>query len=254
MKELDFRLDGRCALITGAGRGIGLGIARGLAAQGGAVVIQDIDLEVAEAEAKSMREAGGLAFAIGGDVSDLSQAATMIESAKKLTGGLHILVNNAAIQLSKNWRENTLEETQTMFNADLVFPLLICQEAAKIFREQRWGRIINIGSIQQISANPNMLPYSTSKAALAHMTKAMARDLGRDQITVNCIAPGWFDTWRNRHDFANEQEKIEKGRHIPWGRLGQPDDCAGLAVLLCSQAGEYITGQSIHVDGGMSAR
>ncbi len=251
----NFRLDGRRALLTGAGRGIGLGIARALAAQGAAVAIQDIEQDVAEAEARALREAGAVAVSLGGDVTDLSQAAPMVAQAQQALGGLDILVNNAAIQMRKSWQENTVEEIQQQFNANIIFPMLLCQQAAAIFRRQRWGRIINLGSIQQLNANPYMLPYSTSKAALAHMTRAMARDLARDQITVNLIAPGWFDTWRNRHDFSSEEEKIERGRHaIPIGRVGEPEDCAGIAVLLCSAAGDYITGQSIHVDGGMSAR
>jgi glucose 1-dehydrogenase len=254
MNAPDFRLDGRCALITGAGRGIGLGIAQALAAQGAAVAIQDIDVEVAESEAAKLRDQGARAIALGGDVTDLALAPRLISETHQQLGGLHILINNAAIQLHKHWLELTLDEIQRQFNADLVFPLLLCQHAAPILRQQKWGRIINLGSIQQKHANPGMLPYSTSKEGLAHMTRGLARDLAKDQITVNLIAPGWYDTYRNRNDFPSEEAKIERGRKsVPLGRVGEPQDCAGICVLLCSPAGEYITAQTIFVDGGMSA-
>ena len=93
------------------------------------------------------------------------------------------------------------------------------------------------------------------KAALENLTRSLARELAKDNVTVNCVAPGWVDTWRNRFDFANEQEKVEKGRrHIPLGRIGEPEDYAGVTLLLCSEAGSYITGQTIYVDGGLSVR
>lgn len=255
MNEPNFRLDGRCALITGAGRGIGLGIARAYAALGAKVAIQDIDLDVAEAEAKQIRDAGGFAVALGGDATRLDFAPTVVAQARDALGGLHILLNNAAIQQHKHWMELAAEEIEGMLRADIVVPLLLCQQVVPIFKEQRWGRIINLGSIQQLGGNPHMLPYSASKAALANMTKALARDLAREGITVNLLAPGWFDTYRNRRDWSNEQEKAEAGkRAVPIGRIGEPQDCAGAAVLLASEAGGYITGQSIFVDGGMSAR
>ena len=100
-----------------------------------------------------------------------------------------------------------------------------------------------------------MLPYSISKSALDHMTRALARDLAKDGITVNLLAPGYFNTWRNRDEFPTPEVMAERGqRHVPLGRVGQPEDVAGVAVLLCSPAGEYITGQTIYVDGGLSSR
>ena len=146
-----------------------------------------------------------------------------------------------------------LQEIQKQFDCDLLVPILLCRHAVPHMKAKQWGRIINLGSIQQRNANPHMLPYSLSKAAMEKFTMALARDLARDQITVNCIAPGWINTWRNRDDFRNEQEIKQKGKHIPLGRIGQPEDFGGIAVLLCSDAGSYITGQTIFVDGGLSA-
>ena len=146
-----------------------------------------------------------------------------------------------------------MEDFRRQFDADLLMPILLCREAVPLMKQKKWGRIINLGSIQQRGANPGMLPYSLSKAAIDKLTKALARDLAKDQITVNCIAPGWINTWRNRNDFKNEEDMKSRGKHVPIGRVGQPSDFAGITLLLCSDAGEYITGQTIFVDGGMSA-
>jgi NAD(P)-dependent dehydrogenase (short-subunit alcohol dehydrogenase family) len=250
----NFRLDGRVALITGAGRGIGLGMAKALASVGCAVAIQDIEPAVAEAEANKLRDAGAKAVAIGGDVLDLATPKRVVDETVAKLGGLHILVNNAAIQMRKHWLELAAEEIERQFRANLTAPVLFAQHAVPIMRQRRWGRIINLGSVQQRRGNPGMLAYSMSKAALVNFNSGLAVDLAKDGITVNLLGPGWFDTYRNRDNFGDDAHKAELGKkHVPLGRVGQPEDCGGIAVLLCSDAGEYITGQTIYVDGGISA-
>jgi len=249
-----FDLTGKVALLTGAGRGIGLAIARTFAAAGCAVAIQDIELAVAQEAAQSIETAGGRAIALDGDAGDLSLAKRVIESVTAQLGGVHILVNNAAIQRSVSWLEQDGEEMVKTLTTNVVSPILFCQAVTPIFRNQQWGRIINIGSIQGIRGNQHMLPYSLSKAAVSTMTRAMARDLGRDGITVNCIAPGWIaGTHRNRRDFQSNDDKLGKGNHIPTGRVGEPEDLAGIALLMATDAGSYMNGQTCYVDGGMSA-
>ncbi|HLL91048.1 MAG TPA: SDR family NAD(P)-dependent oxidoreductase [Tepidisphaeraceae bacterium] len=250
----DFNLSGKVALLTGAGRGIGLGIAKALAAHGAAVAIQDVDVDVAAAEAEAILTAGGRAVAIGGDVTDLGLAGRVVKETVQQLGGLHVLVNNAAIQKPVHWLDQPPEEMATYLTTNVVGPIAFCQHAVPVLRQQRWGRIVNIGSIQGAGGNAAMLPYSLSKAALVTLTKALARDLAKDNVTVNLISPGWINTYRNRDDFPTEQVKEDKGRHVPLGRVGEPADFGGVAVLLCSDAGAYITGQVIGVDGGMSAR
>ena len=249
-----FRVDGKIALVTGAGRGIGLAIAKALAASGALVAIQDIELAVAQKEADAINASGGKAIALGGDIGDPTLPERLIQESVSSLGGLHILINNAAIQVERHWMESTPDELERLLRADLIAPIRLCQLAVPIFKAQRFGRIINIGSIQQKSGNVTMLGYSLSKAALEKFTIAIAGDLAKDQITVNLIAPGWVNTYRNRADFASPEDLKKKGRHIPIGRIAEPEDHVGIALLLCSEAGSYITGQSIYVDGGLSAR
>lgn len=251
----DFRLDGRLALVTGSGRGIGLAIARALAAQGAGVAIQDIDQGVAEQEAARICAAGGTAVAFGGDVTDLTLPGRLVPQVVSALGGLHILVNNAAIQVDSDWKQVPAEQFELQLRANVTVPMLFCQQAVPIFVAQGFGRIINLGSIQQLAGNPRMLSYSIGKAALATMTKALAREMAEHQVTVNLIAPGYVaGTLRNQWALQTPQDKQERGRHLPMRRMAEPEDHAGMAVLLCSAAGSYITGQSIFVDGGLSTR
>jgi NAD(P)-dependent dehydrogenase (short-subunit alcohol dehydrogenase family) len=250
-----FRLDGRVALLTGAARGIGLGMARALASAGCAVAIQDIDLPVAREEVKKINGQGGRAIALGGDVGDLSTPAKVVDDVVRELGWLHILVNNAAIQAHRHWLQDTPQDIQQQIQADLISPILFSQLVVPLFKKQRWGRIINLGSIQGRKGNPNMLPYSLCKAAIEKFSIALARDLAPDQITVNTIAPGWINTQRTEQAFSSPEDKAEQGkRAVPIGRVGEPSDFTGIILLLCSDAGEYITGQSIYVDGGLGAR
>lgn len=252
MKTPSFRLDGKVALVTGAGRGMGLSMARALAGAGCAVAIQDIDEAVAVSAAEEITRMGGKATGFGGDLKDLTLAGRLVPEVVKRLGGLHVLINNGSIQESRPWLEVSMEEIRRQFDADLFAPILFCQQTAPIFKQQRWGRIVNVGSIQAARGNENMLPYSLCKAAMEKMTMALARDLGPSNVTVNLIAPGWFDTHRNRDVFKTEMDRERIGGKLPAGRIGQPEDIEGLTLLLCSEAGSYITGQSIYIDGGMS--
>lgn len=249
----NFSLQGRIALVTGAGRGIGLGIAQALASAGASVAIQDIDLDVAKDEADKLRAAGCRAIALGGDIRDVDHATRWIDQTIEKLGGLHILVNNGAIQSQQPWLEVTIAMMEEQFRANLFTPIVLCQRAVSTFRPQKFGRIVNVSSIQQRHGNLGMLPYSLSKAALATLTTALVRDTVKDGITVNTIAPGFFRTLRNKSSFETEEKAKRADNWVPVGRAGEPEDCAGIALLLCSDAGSYITGQTIFVDGGMSA-
>lgn len=252
MDAPDFRLDGKVALVTGAGRGIGLAIAQALASQGCAVALQDIDKGVAAAEVEKIKEAGGKGIALGGDLRDLSQADVLVGETVAQLGRLNVLVNNGAVQTAKRWTDLSVEEIESNFRANMTMPILLSQRAYPHLKADGHGRIINIGSVQELGF-PEMLAYSMSKSGLHNMTRALAKELAKDGITVNQISPGYFNTYRNREDFKTPQELTEKGkRFVPMGRIGDPEDCAGLALLLAGPAGSYITGQTIFVDGGIA--
>lgn len=248
---VSFDLTGKVALLTGAGRGIGLAIAQALAGVGTAVAIQDLDLAVAQKEAEAINADGGRAIALGGDVCDLQLAGPMVKQTAQQLGGLHILVNNASVQTHYHWSKMQPSDMQRTLAANWMFPLMLCQAAAPIFKQQRWGRIVNIGSVQQRWPNMHMLDYSTSKEALAHLTRGLSRDLCGDNITVNMISPGWFNTLRNREQLTDAETVQKLGKRVPMGRIGEPADCAGAALLFCSEAGNYITGQTLFIDGGL---
>lgn len=254
METVNFRLDGKVALVTGAGRGIGLGIAEAFAAAGCAVAIQDIDQAVAQSAVDTLQKQGARAVALGGDAAEKTFAAQTVRAVVEALGGFHILVNNAAIQTTQPWENMPADLVERQYRANVITPLLFCQQVIPIFRKQHFGRIINVGSIQQLKGIPTMLPYSMSKAALWNMTTGLAVDVASDGVTVNLLAPGYFDTVRNSDHLKDEAGRARAGKGIPLGRIGEPRDCAGAALLLASDAGAYITGQRIHVDGGMSLK
>ena len=244
-----FRVDGKVALITGAGRGIGLAIAQALAEAGAKVAIQDIDHDIAAAEAGKLVDAGGQAIALGGDATKLADVEGWITQTREALGDVDILVNNVSIQASYSLEEWPIEEAEKILRTNVIGPMRLIQLAVPHMRERKWGRILNVGSIQGIKGYPGMLPYSAGKAALHNMTRALARGLGQHGITCNAIAPGIFNTLRNSETFGKHD--IHDFKDLPLRRAGLPDDCAAISLLLCSDAGKYITGDCVSVDGGM---
>ena len=253
MRFPDFGVQGRRVLLTGSGRGIGLAIAQALAAGGASVAIQDIDETVATAEADAINAAGGQAVGLGGDLADLSLPERLIEQTTAAFGGVDVLINNASIQKQAKFHEHTVEAMRRQLDVNILAATRLCQLVLPAMQERRWGRIINFSSIQAKGGNPGMPAYAMSRAAMENLTRGLGRRFARDGVTVNCVAPGWFNTFRNREQFPDDEALQNAGKHVPAGRVGRADDCNGVVALLCSAAGEYITGQTIHVDGGMSA-
>jgi NAD(P)-dependent dehydrogenase (short-subunit alcohol dehydrogenase family) len=248
-----FRLDGRVALLTGAGRGIGLSIARALAEAGARVVIQDLARDVAEQAAASIRESGASAAAIGGDATAIADVERWPAEACAAIGGadgVDILVNNVSVQGWHKLDEWKLDEADRILRTNVLGPWRLTQLCAPHMRGRRWGRVLNVGSIQALRGNAEMSPYAASKAALDNLTRSFARALGEHGITVNAIAPGMVDTLRNRGEFERRNGD-NSAKWLPLRRTSVPEDMAGAALLLCSDAGAYITGAVIPVDGGM---
>ncbi len=245
-----FRLDGRVALVTGASRGLGLGMAQALAHAGA-------DLAIASRTAGDLAEAEDMIRAVGSrtlnlptDVGDVEAVRGMIGRTVDHFGRLDILVNAAGINFRRPFDTFTPEDWDTLMAVNLKGAFFACQEAAPVMRRQGKGKIINVGSIAFEISVPNIALYAISKGGMRQMTRALAIELARDNINVNAIAPGRF--WTRMTDaFFSVPELYESAVGvIPMGRPGTPSDLAGTTVLLASDGSDYITGQTIFVDGG----
>jgi NAD(P)-dependent dehydrogenase (short-subunit alcohol dehydrogenase family) len=179
-------------------------------------------------------------------------------SAKNIAGFLSshglqidILVLNASVQFRKSWDEVTAEEFELQINTNLRASLFLIQELFPAMKEKGWGRIVTIGSVQQLRPHQQMIAYAASKVAQLSMVKSLAPQFGPSGVTINNLAPGAILTGRNEEVLRDENYKKNVEAKIPLGFIGEPADCAATALLLCSDAGRYITGQDLFVDGGM---
>lgn len=252
MKEL-FNLAGKRALVTGSSQGIGRAIALALAECGADVMIHCAST-VAKAEAVR-REVEALNVHSGITVADLASpdaAEKIFSETQSALGGAEILVLNASMQIRKGWREITPEEYRRQVDVNFGACLWLIQKFAPAMQAARWGRILTIGSVQQVRPHPQMLVYSATKSALVNLVRSLAPQLAADGVTINNLAPGAIATGRNEEVLANEEYRKLVESKIPLGFVGETADCSAMAALLCSEAGRYITGQDIFVDGGMS--
>lgn len=248
-----FNLSGRAALVTGSSRGIGRAIALGLAECGAAVAVHGIsaDQTLAETLARIQRHSPRSA-SVTGDLARPDCAERIVAEATTALGMLDILVINASIQIRKPWTQITADEAQRQMQVNFHASLRLIQAAAPAMQHRKWGRILTIGSVQQVSPHPDMAVYAASKSALENLMRNLAKQLGPDGVTANNLAPGVILTDRNTAALADEAYAARVRARIPLRDFAGPEDCVGAALLLCSDAGRYITGQDIFVDGGMS--
>jgi len=250
-----FDLSGRVAIVTGGNGGIGLGMAKGMAAAGAAVVVAGRDAAKNAAAVKELQALGGKASAIAVDVLKEESCRALIADTVKQQGRLDILVNNAGINIRKQPQEYTLAEWHQVMDSNLTSAFLCSHAAYPEMKKVGAGKMINIGSMMSIFGASFTTAYAASKGGIVQMTKAMATAWARDNIQVNAILPGWIDTaltQRARHDVPALHDSVLK--RTPAGRWGTPDDFAGIAVFLASQASDYVTGAAITVDGGYSVQ
>jgi 3-oxoacyl-[acyl-carrier protein] reductase len=240
--------DPHVALVTGASRGIGRAIAQSLAAQGFKVV----------GTATTETGAQGISAALAGfagcrgvalDVNDKAGAEALVEAIAKEHGALQVLVNNAGItrdQLAMRMKD---DDWAAVLDTNLAAVFRMCRAVLRSMMKQRYGRIINITSVVGASGNPGQANYAAAKAGVAGMTRALARELGSRNITVNCVAPGFIAT--DMTEALPEAQKAALQQQIPLGRLGTPEEIAHAVTFLASPLAGYITGAELHVNGGM---
>ena len=239
------------AFITGSSRGIGKAIALRLAQDGFEVLVHcSGNTEKADLVAKEIVESGGKASVFSANLCDINETKKICDVVKTAD----VLVLNASVQYRNKWENISIEEISNQLNCNYVSSLILIQSAVSNMKNNGWGRIITIGSVQEAKPHPDMLVYSSSKAAQTNMVKSLSLQLAQHGITVNNVAPGVIYTDRNVEALSDPIYAKQVRDSIPVGFYGEPMDCAGVVSLLCSDGGRYITGQSIYVDGGKSVQ
>jgi gluconate 5-dehydrogenase len=247
-----FDLAGKVALVTGAYRGLGFAIAQGLAAAGATVALNGRRPTELEAAAKALADAGHRATSHVFDVTDAAAVRKAVAAIEALHGHLDIVVNNAGIQRRSPLVDFKHEDWNDIIATNLTAPYLVSQAALPGMIARRSGKIIHIASLMSELGRPTVVPYTAAKGGVRQLTRGMAVELAAHNIQVNAIAPGYFATEMNRALIDNAEFNAWVCKRTPAGRWGEPGEIAGLAVFLASRAADYITGQMIVIDGGMS--
>lgn len=248
-----FDLKGRVAVVTGGNGGIGLGMARGLAKAGAAVVVAARDRAKSAAAVTELAALGARALAIEVDVADEASCRALIENTVAELGRLDIVVNNAGIALRKPPQDYTVADWHKVLDTNLTSAFICAHAAYPHLKRAGGGKIINIGSILSIFGAPFAVAYAASKGGIVQMTRALATAWAKDSIQVNAILPGWIDTDLTvsaREQVPGLNENVLK--RTPTGRWGRPEDFEAIAVFLAGPGSAFVTGTAIPVDGGYS--
>lgn len=247
-----FDLTGKTAIITGSSRGIGHAMAIAFAQAGANVIVhgsrpsKKLDETVAE-----IKQAGNEAFGIAADLSKSEQIAELIAKSRKAFGSIDILILNASIQNHMTVEEFEKNEFKFEYDVNLKSSFELIKAVLPDMKGKKWGRVLAIGSVSQWKQNPRLVIYSTTKSAQVNLIMSCAREYAKHGITFNNLAPGVIITDRNTETLANKSFHQKILAMIPAARLGNPEECVGPALMLCSETGSYITGADIPVTGGM---
>jgi gluconate 5-dehydrogenase len=247
-----FSLAGKVALVTGAYRGLGFAIARGLAQAGATVALNGRKPDAVDAAVAQLVAEGLPASAAIFDVTDGAAAVAAVTAIEAQHGRVDILVNNAGIQRRHPLVEFPQAEWDEIIATNLTAPFLVSQAVLPGMIARKYGKIVHIASLMSELARPTVVPYTAAKGGVRQLTRGMAVELAPDNIQVNAIAPGYFATEMNRALIDNAEFNAWVCKRTPAGRWGMPEEIAGLAVFLCSPAANYMTGQLVTMDGGMS--
>lgn len=248
---LTIDLTDKVALVTGAGRGIGRAVAVCLARAGADVCLTARTEAQLNETAALVRAEGRRAVVAPADATERDAVHSAVERTIDDLGGLHLLVNNAGMELAKPILETSVEEFDRIMDTNVKSMFLFTRAAGPHFMEQRFGRIVNMASVGAFVAAPNQALYHASKASVAHFTKATAIEWARHGITVNAVAPGWVRTELIAHLLADEALLHKYLRPIPLRRLAEPEEIAPLVAFLCSEHAAFMTGSVVPIDGGL---
>jgi gluconate 5-dehydrogenase len=248
-----FSLDGRLALVTGSGQGIGFAMARGLAEHGASLVLNGRDPAKIEEAVARLRDAGFKAHASVFDVTDFQAVNADVARIEAEIGAIDILVNNAGVQFRAPLEDFPEEQWERLFKTNVSGAFHAGKAVARHMIARGKGKIINIGSAQSELARPNIAPYTATKGAIRNLTRGMCADWARHGLQINAIAPGYFRTEMNQALVDNPEFSAWLEKRTPAGRWGHVDELIGAAVFLASDASSFVNGHTLYVDGGMTA-
>jgi len=254
MKDI-FKLDGKIAVVTGDAGGIGEALALGMGIHGATVVVSSRNQEAIEAVAAKITEASGNpAFAVACDVTDEASVRNLVDTVIRKYGRLDILVNAMGMNIKRDAFEYPMEDWQKIFDVNVKGTMIACKVAGKVMKEQKGGAIVNLSSVRGIRGyTGGNTGYCATKGAVELITKALALEWAPHRIRVNALGPALVITPGTRHIAENPELAKKYAAAIPLGRIGLPEDMVGAVIFLASDAARFVTGQTIYVDGGLTA-
>lgn len=254
MKDM-FRLDGKVAIVTGGAGGIGEALAMGLAAQGATVVVASRNQEAIDTAAAGITEkTGNAALAVAADVTDEASVTQMVETVMKKYGRIDILVNAMGMNIKRDAFEFPMEDWDKLFSVNVKGTMIACKVVGRVMREQKRGAIVNLSSVRGIRGyTGGNTGYCATKGAVELITKALALEWAPAGIRVNALGPALVITPGTKHIAENPELAKKYASAVPMGRIGLPEDMVGAVVYLASDAASFVTGQTIYVDGGLTA-